>query len=316
MLVKTIKHLRKISLNNTIVTATAFILIMATQMAHSMENKITANTDVKAISSLSDKESQALSISAGRVLKHTESARQKVLDKNKEGALAEITQGLKLINIIENTAPKHKVVTDIVSEGITYHDEEEVTQRYVAVFNESFIDDIITPVIQTKKTGKSNKDNIIAPVKDYSVLSHTSVKLDVIFAKRKLMQAQKQLNKDNFDDAGLALASIQSSGIIFEFDEIELPLVEAAKNLFLSKFEANEGKYIEALATLKQASSDLKKYEELAGESRAAEVKKLHKEIDKMTKSLDGKKDLKSGMEKIEGKIASWWDRTVKWIKK
>lgn len=316
MLIKTIRHPRKNSFRNIIVIAAVLTFTLAAQTAQSMENKITANTDVKSISSLSDKETQALSISAGRVLKHTESARQKIADQKKDGALKEIAQGLKLISIIENTAPKHKVVTDIKSDDIAYHDEEEVTQRYIAIFNESFIDDIITPVIQTKKTGKNNKDKIIAPEEEYSVLNHTSVKLDVILAKRKLIQAQKELNKDSYDDADLALASIQSSGIIFSFDEIELPLVEAADNLLLAKTETKEGKYEEALLTLKQASSDLKKYEDLSGKSRATEVSKLRKEIDEMADTLVGKKDLKSGMEKIEDKIASWWDRTVKWIKK
>ncbi len=314
MLTNTIKNSRKKTLSRTAIIVSIFTFALAAQTAQSMENKITANTEVKPITSLSDKESQALSLSAGRVLKHTEAARQKVADKNKDSALEEIAQGLKLISIIDNTVPKHKVITDIKSDDISYHDEEEIAQRYIAIFNESFLEDIVTPVLQTKNSGK--KDKSIAPVEDISVLGHTSMKLDVIMAKRKLTLAQNDLKAGKYDDADLALASIQSSAVVFEFDETELPLVEAADNLLLSKTEANEGKYTEALATLKQASSDLKNYQELTGEDRAAEVKKLNKEIDEMTKSLDGKKDLKSGMETIGDKITSWWDRTIKWIKK
>ncbi len=86
--------------------------------------------------------------------------------------------------------------------------------------------------------------------------------------------------------------------------------------MLLARLEAKEGKYAEALSTLKLASTDLKKYEELSGKSRAAEVKKLHKKIDELTDSLDGKSDLKSDMKNLEDKISSWWDRTVKWHKK
>ena len=313
---KTITHKKESKvLHNAIAMATALTFTLAMQAAQSLENKITASSGVQPITSLTDKESQAVSTSAGRVLKHTEAARQKIADKNKDSALEEIAQGLKLINIIENTVPKHKVITDIKSDGITYHDEEEVAQRYVSVFNESYLEDIITPVLQANKVGK-NKHKIIAPTEDFSMLRHTSMKLDVMMAKRKMMQARKELNEGKYDDADLALAAIQYSGIIFEFDEIELPLVEAADNLLLARSEAKEGKYAEALATLKLASTDLKKYEDLSGKSRAAEVKKLHKEIDKLTDSLDGLDNLKSEMKKVEGKISSWWDRTVKWFKK
>ena len=302
---------------NALAMATVLSFTLATQAAESLESKITATSDVQPIaSSLSDKELRAVSIAAGRVLKHTEDARQKIADKNKDGALEDVEQGLKLIKIIENTVPKHKVITDIKSDGISYHDDEEVAQRYVTVFNDSYLEDIVTPVIQNKRAGKGIKNKAKSSIEDFSIVNQTSIKLDVTLSKRKLLEAKKQLNEGKFDNADWALSNIQYSGVVFEFNETEKPLVEATDNLLLARGEAKDGKYSDALATLKIASSDLKEYEKLTGKSHTAEVKKLYKEIDETTDSMKGKKDHKSDMKKLEEKISTWWDRTVKWARK
>jgi hypothetical protein len=118
---------------------------------------------------------------------------------------------------------------------------------------------------------------------------------------------------ENADDALLVL---QTHGVTFSTFSVELPLVEAADNLKLAQLQARDGMHAEALTTLKLASDDLKKYEGLTGESRAKEVRKLHQEIDKLTKSLEAKKDLKRELEKAEGQISSWWETAVRWLKK
>jgi hypothetical protein len=104
--------------------------------------------------------------------------------------------------------------------------------------------------------------------------------------------------------------------VIFSFNEVELPLVEATDNLKLAQLQAKAGEHTEALATLKLASDDLKRYERITGESRGKEVRALYQEIDNFTKSHEGEKDLKKAMENSENMISSWWERAVKWFKK
>jgi len=47
---------------------------------------------------------------------------------------------------------------------------------------------------------------------------------------------------------------------------------------------------------------------------RNREASKLHQEIDKLTKSLAGRKDLKKTLEDAEEQISSWWNTVVKMV--
>ncbi len=53
--------------------------------------------------------------------------------------------------MIENALSKYKVITKIEASGVTYNTEDEVSPRYVIVFDEKNIEDVIKPVVQAKK---------------------------------------------------------------------------------------------------------------------------------------------------------------------
>ena len=315
------------ALRYPLVIAAVLALSLTAQAAEKGSPRITSSNVVKPLASLTNEETQAVSLAAGRVLIHTEKARLAIAKKKKEEALKQIDLGLKLIKIIENTVPKRKVITDIRSGDIIYHQEEEVAPRYVLIYDEQHEEDIVTPVVQARKGGalkaatksdpkKTNeKYAAIAPKEDFSAWRHTSMKLDVLLAKGMLERAKKDIKVGKTADASVALNSLQDNGIIFRSFSTELPLVEAADNLKLAQMEINEKKYSQALATLKLTSDDLKKYETLAGDSRSKEVKTLYLEIDNLTSSIKAK-NLKGEMEKAGKRVASWWSRTVKWFKK
>ena len=145
---------------------------------------------------------------------------------------------------------------------------------------------------------------------------HTTMKLDVVLAKHLLQVAKITIKEGKTAAADAALLDLQTRGVTFSFTEVELPLVEATDDLKLAQLQVKAGEHAEALATLKLASDDLKYYERITGESRGKEVRALHQEIDKFTKSLEGEKDLKTAMENAAKTISSWWDRAVKWFKK
>lgn len=325
----------------TIIVASTIILTavmgfsQAARASDKMEEAkacITATTDANSLAKLTDEESQSVAFAAGRVLHHVDAARQALADNMKENTLRHIDQGLKLVQIIENAVPKHKVTTDIKSGDLSYHDEEDVSQRYVAIYDEQHVEDIITPVVQAKKeigdsqnpevmkaadAGKNKKvssENV--PLVDFSMYQHTSMKLDVVLTRRMLEAAKVDLNDGKNDYADDDLLVVQTDGISVSTCSVELPLVEAADNLVLAQIQVKDGLHEEALVTLKLASDDFKKYEKLAGESRAKEVRKLHQEIDKLTKNLEGEKDLKTAIEKTEELIKSWWDTAVSWFRK
>ncbi len=324
---KTINQFKLKSLNIAVL-ATALLIGLP---AHAADKaRITASTDVKPVATLSAQESQALSLAAGRILLHADRARLAIAGEDKEAALGEINQGLTLVKVIQNAMPKYKVITKIEAGDVTYNADDEVSRRFVAIFDEQYIEDVIEPVIQSKKkakvqntakpgdgkaAAKEGAKQIIAPLEDFTMWRHSSMKLNIALAAHALDLAKTELDKGKNSNADLALALLQSNGVMFELHEMEMPLVEAADNLKLAELEVSEGKSEEARLTLKLASDDLKKYERITGESRAKEVRELHQKIDKLSESLAKGDGSKSTLEKTKKEIASYWDHVRKWFK-
>ncbi|MDQ6968181.1 MAG: hypothetical protein Q9M14_05810 [Mariprofundaceae bacterium] len=109
------------------ICATVFSFGINAQASESA--KITSSTNVKALSTLNDQESQAVSQAAGRVLYHTERAKLALVDKKKDEALKQVNQGIKLIRIIHRALPKYKIPTHIKASDLSYKTSEEVAQR-------------------------------------------------------------------------------------------------------------------------------------------------------------------------------------------
>ncbi len=307
-------------LYNAVLAAVLFVSLPVS--AESDKARIIAEMDIKPVTTLSAQESQAMSLAAGRILLHTDDARIAIADEDKETALKEIEQGLTLTRLIEKTTPKYKVTTTIKAGDITYSDEDDVNKRFVQVFNEQYIEDVIAPVAHaraesSKQASKqsSPEDSSSPALEDYSILGKSTMKLDVVLAGDALALARKELEKGHFDDADIALALLQTEGVIFEFSTVELPLTEAADDLKLAQLEISEGKTDQAQATLKRASDHLKKYEAISGESRAREVRQLNKEINKLSQSLAKGDHSESALEKVGKDISSYWDRVVEWFK-
>ena len=289
--------------------------------------RITANTEIKPVVTLSADESRAVSLAAGRILLHTDKARQAISAKDKKTALAEIDKGLTLVKVIERALPKYEVTTEIKSGDIVYNTREEVSDNYVPVFDEQYIEDVVAPVVRAKRkshaagmkqwkhTGKKNKRRGSPAVEVFSMWRRSSMKLNIGLAADALALAKTELEKDKADAADAALAVLQSEGVIFEFDEVELPLLEAADNLKLAELQIGEGKVAAARATLKLASDDLKRYEQITGESRAKEVRELHHKIDKLIDSMESKNHSGSTLDKSKHEIESYWRHVVKWFK-
>ncbi len=296
----------------------AALLVSLPAFADTDKARITAETDIQPLAMLSAQESQAMSLAAGRILLHTDNARMAIADKDKKTALKEIEQGLTLVNVIENAIPKYKVTTTITTGDMTYTAEDEVNKRFVPVFNEQYIEDVIAPVVQAKSkkpASHGHKADGTPSIVDYSIWRQSTMKLNIVMAGDALALAKAELQKGNFDNADVALALLQAEGVVFEFSEAELPLTEAADDLKLAQLEVSEGKTDQAQATLKRASDNLKKYESISGENRAKDVRELHQEIDKLAKSLSKDDHSDNALKKAGKEIASYWERVVKWFK-
>lgn len=277
------------------------------------KSRITSTIDAQPTSKLTPEESQAVSVAAGRILKHVNDARIALEEKKKKAALGEIEKGLTLVRIIEHAIPPIKVKADIQSGDISYHHEEEAHQALIPIFEELDQVDVVGPAVRVQKgKGQDSKKKGKGPSAiTYAGTEFTSLDLDLPLAKRDLQSAKQALGDNKLDAADSALMDIQERGMVFGLVEDYLPLREAADNLKLAENELKDGQSQEAKAALKVASDALKDYEETAGKHRSKEVKQLHQEIDALSEKLDHQPDDREGVVK---KIGSWWDRVAKWL--
>ncbi len=304
-------------ISSTAVCASVFAFGISVQAGE--KSKITSTTNVKALSTLNDQEAQAVSQAAARVLYHTERAKIAIGDKKKGEALNQIDQGIKLIRIIEKTVPRYKITTTIKASGLSYKNTDKTAQRYVTVSNNSFIEDVITPVIQAKKGSLFHHHSkaAVAPEEDFSMVDRTTVRLDTFLAKRMLAVAKTDVKANKMTDAGNALTAIQASGVIIDTASVELPLAQAADDLYLAQSEMSNHHYRNALATLKKASESLKLYGKMSHNTHSKRVSAITTEIDKLTSTIDShhnKKEIAALMDKSKSDMTAWWHEVKSWF--
>ena len=277
------------------------------------KSRITSTIDAQPTFKLTVEESQAVSVAAGRILKHVNDARVAIEEEKKKAALENVEKGLTLVQIIEQAVPRVKVKAEIQAGDIKYQHEEEEKQALIPIFEELDQVDVMGPTagVKKEKSAGSGEKRTGPFAITYAGIEFTSLELDLPFAKRNLGYAKKALKDNKLEDADSALQAIQSRGVLFELVEDHLPLREAADNLKLAEYEFKNGQAKDAETALKVASDALKDYEKTAGENRAEDVKKLHQEIDDLSGQLEHQKD----REGVTKKIASWWDRVAKWLK-
>ena len=195
---------------------------------------------------LNEEEATEVSFAAGRILSMLRKC-SAISDKKNDEAAKHVDQGLKLVAIIDSVMPHHKVKTEIQAGNLAYNDEDEIVPNYVTVFEELERRDIVSPVVQAKREAqqrsgqpahgveKSAKGAHLPLAVTHADIEYTALKLDVALAKRALNAAKKSLADRKPEQADNALLALQSEGVLFEYEEIDLPLAEAADNLKLRK---------------------------------------------------------------------------------
>ncbi len=290
--------------------------------------RIVSKIDVEPVAHLSDSEVREVSFASGRILKHVAQARDAIAENHKQDAVRHVDQAVKLMKIVDGLLPHYKVKTQITSGDVCYLDEDDVTPRYVTLFEDIDRRDVISPVIRAKHEAglkadptppQKEPDGKLAPVPlvvTRADVTYTLVKLDVDLARRMLALASKELGEDKIKQADSALHSLQAGGVLLELEEIDLPLKQSADNLKLAEIEMKDGRHDEARAALQEAIDDLKDYEEQVGEKRGEEVKALHEEITKLTAELEKDKPSPAETQKLATTISRWRDSVSKWFTK
>lgn len=290
-------------------------------------SRITSSVDVQpAAKRMTAAESREVSFAAGRILKHVAQAREAIQTKKTDDARHHVDQGLKLIDIINTVVPHYTVKTEIKAGELVYEDDDDVAPQWVTVFDELEHRDVITPVSTAKNEAEQKKTTDSAPkgngvknaglVVAHADVEYSALKLNVHLADRLLHSAKKALTENETEPADLALLTIQASGVVLEYDEIDLPLEEAADNLKIAEADMKSGNHEGAKAALLLAMDELEAYEQLAGPSRSKEVKAMHEEMNKLALKLTAEEISPEDRKKLASEISTWWDKLSDWFKK
>lgn len=179
-------------------------------------SRISSKVEVQRAAALTDAEAVEVSFTAGRILKHISQARHAIRDKKKDEAAAHVAQSLKLIAIIDSVLPHSNVKTEIKSGDLVYTDDDDVTPRYVTLFDELERRDIISPIVQARKEvehkhlqnhGKeaATKKALEALAVSHADIAYSAVKLDIELTRHMLNRAKQDLDGEKTEPADEAL---------------------------------------------------------------------------------------------------------------
>lgn len=285
-------------------------------------SRITSKVQVEPVSHLSEREANEVALCGSRIIKHVVQARGALQHKDEVGAAKHLQQAIKLLAIIDSVLPRFKVTTEIESGEHAYSDEDEFTTQYITLFEELERRDILTPVAQAKQAANQKDanpdeaDEEVPLAVTHADIDMSSLRLDLTLTRRMLTVAQKLLQDKKPQHADTELMMLLARGVIFVYNEVDLPLEEAADNLKLAEWDLKDGRRKEAKAALHVAIDQLKAYEKQVGENRGKEVNALHQEIEKLTRELGEGEVTEEANDEHAAKVESWWHRATKMFRK
>ncbi len=132
--------------------------------------RITAQVDTKADATLNAAEQRAVSVAAGRLLRHTYDARAALNAKERKQAAAEIEKAQNLVAVIEQAAPSCTVKSRITVGDLSYEDEDTLKPAIIPIFDELDKVSLVAPLRQakaeknkaTKAEGKTPTEAVVA----------------------------------------------------------------------------------------------------------------------------------------------------------
>jgi len=292
----------------TVAIAALAVSLFAATQAYATP-RISADVKTTPNVSLSAGESRAISIAAGRLLKHTADARLAIMNEDEKTALANVEKGLSLARIIETAAPSYTVKAKIVAGDTVYEDEETVKLRIVPIVDELDKVSLLAP-LQHARSEAARKNKVVGePVVADVSLHDTQVSLDTALAMAGLKAAKKKLEEGKLLEADLALGEVQESVFVSTVTD-ELPLDRAREDLLLARKNVDQGHLKKARADLDSAMASLKKFEATAAKVLADNSEALRDEIGDLSNVIEEEQE---GATK---KITAWWGRVDDMMKK
>lgn len=269
--------------------------------------RIIAQVDTIPEATLTAEEERAVSVAAGRLLRHAYDAKVALQAKKTKEAEEQIILLEKLVRIIENAVPSVTVKAKISSGGLTYQNENSIKPAIIPIHYELDMVSLAAPLhnAQTEESAKENSEASPIGVIDHEIRD-IRVTLDLELAKAGLQTTKEKLAAGDIEAAQSGLAVILHHSLQFITITADVPLHRAQENLMLAKEAIEQGNRDDARVLLAEVAASLNTYEQGAEKNHKKSVEKLHTEIMTLSDSLANGGAPDKGFSKT---IESWWDR-------
>ncbi len=272
--------------------------------AFAAEPRITAEIDATPVGVLTAEEQRAVSLAAGRLLRHAYDAKVALEQEDTERAAEEIALAETLLQIIERAVPSATVVAKISAGKLTYEDTDTVKPTVIPIHYELDMVSLTAPLNRARMAQQAQESDEPSPL---GVIEHElrdiRVSLDLEQAKAGLQTAKEGLAAEDVTVARQGLAATLHHSLRFRAISVDVPLHRAQENLMLARAALEQGRVEQARALLGEVMESLNAHRPTGSGTEAVDA--IRDEISAFAERLaDAVPDEGFG-ETIDG----WWDR-------
>lgn len=272
--------------------------------AFAAEPRITAEIDATPEGVLTAEEQRAVSLAAGRLLRHTYNATVALEQADTESAAEEIALAETLVQIIERAVPSATVVAKISAGKLTYEEKDTVKPTVIPIHYELDMVSLTAPLNRARMAQQSQESDEPAPL---GVIEHElrdiRVSIDLEQAKAGLQTAKEGLAAEDVTLARQGLAATLHHSLRFSAISVDVPIHRAQENLMLARAALEQGRGAQARALLAEVTESLNAYRPTTGGTETIDA--IREEISDFAEGLaDGVPEAGFGET-----IDAWWDR-------
>ena len=224
-----------------------------------------------------------------RLLDQVEQARQSLAANQTQTALQHINQGLSYRDQL--TALPHATGGPVIVPIYWEFDDTSVLGRTLAA----------------RKDSKAQPAKSVPITVDAAGTQYTFVGLDLNKIRSRLDNAKSALSSNHPQAAATSLSRIGDELVVMKV-QAEYPLLAARENLGLAEIAIMNGRYTEAAAALKEASTTLDQYASSKASHRPFEAKSLSKQIDSLSQTIE------KNHTGASARIDAWWNHVNAWF--
>lgn len=210
-------------------------------------------------------------------------------------------------------AKQAQTAVDHINRALAYRDrlsalsQANVRPVIVPLYWEFDDTSVLGRTMAARKDGKQQPSKSALITVDQAGTQYTFVGLDLNKVRSRLDTAKSALSSNNPKAAASSLDRIGDELVVMTV-QAEFPLLAARENLGLAEIAIGNGRYTEAAAALKEASTTLDQYASGHSAHRPNEAKSLSKRIDALAQTIA--QDHANSASKIDG----WWNEVNGWF--